>query len=296
MARPDRVTDHLYADHARQWRSFTYVYPVLSRRSGGLSIGVNLNVDKLCNFDCVYCQVDRTDNPTRQPVDTDRVIRELRSMCESVISGAIWADPRFADTPAALRRLNDIALSGDGEPTLCRQFPQAVQGICRARAELVPDEVDLILLTNATQLHRPEVVAALDRFHEAGGQIWAKLDAGTSDYYRQVDRSAVAFDRVLENLAMAGRRWRLVIQTLWVRLHGRGPDQAQINAYLDRLADLIDAGATIRMVQIHTVARKPAEPYVQPLPEAELRRIAEQLNRRLPDLPCSVYPGCEVAE
>ncbi len=296
MAQHDRAPDHLYANHARQWRSFTYVYPVLSRRSGGLSIGVNLNVDKLCNFDCVYCQVDRSDAPPTGPVDLDRMTDELQAMCQYVMRGEIWTEPRFADTPEHLRRLNDVALSGDGEPTLCRRFPEAVDRICRVKAKLLHDEVDLILLTNATRLHRPEVAAAVDQLHEHHGQIWAKLDAGTAAYYRSIDRSAVPFDRVLENLKMAGRRWRLVIQTLLMRLRDQGPDESQIDAYLDRLAELINAGATIRMVQLHTVARKPAEACVQPLNEAELQHVAQRLQDRLGDLPCSVYPGFTNAE
>ncbi len=53
----------LFTQHSRSWQSNRYVYPVISRRSKGLSIGVNLNPDKVCNFDCVYCCVDRT-HPT----------------------------------------------------------------------------------------------------------------------------------------------------------------------------------------------------------------------------------------
>ena len=46
-------------DHPRTHAGNRYVYPVISRRAGGLSIGINLSADKLCNFHCIYCQVDR---------------------------------------------------------------------------------------------------------------------------------------------------------------------------------------------------------------------------------------------
>ena len=46
-------------DHTRHFTDFTFVYPVISRRSKGLSIGANLNPDKGCNFDCIYCEVAR---------------------------------------------------------------------------------------------------------------------------------------------------------------------------------------------------------------------------------------------
>ncbi|RME39066.1 MAG: radical SAM protein, partial [Planctomycetota bacterium] len=113
--------------HGRNWRENRYVYPVLSRRSGGLSIGINLNPDKACNFDCVYCQVDRTTPPRVREVDPDALQAELAEMLEAARSGAIFAEPEFSSVPAALRRVCDIAFSGDGEPTTCKHFKECVQ-------------------------------------------------------------------------------------------------------------------------------------------------------------------------
>src|ERR1041384_5902109 len=59
----------LFTQHSRSWRENRYVYPVVSRRSKGLSIGVNLNPDKVCNFDCIYCCVDRKTPPVWRDVD-----------------------------------------------------------------------------------------------------------------------------------------------------------------------------------------------------------------------------------
>src|SRR3954463_8196529 len=105
----------LHLDHPRVFRENTFVYPVLSRRSRGISIGVNLNPDKVCNFDCIYCQVDRRSAADTEFVESDRLYEELEQALELVVSGALYRDDRFAATPEALRRLNDIAFSGDGE-------------------------------------------------------------------------------------------------------------------------------------------------------------------------------------
>ncbi len=113
--RPD-AAGRLYTQHARRWASFDYVYPVISRRSRGLSVGVNLNVDAACNFDCIYCQVDRTNPPRRRDVDPAQLRDELAAMIQTATTGAIWSDPAFADTPLALRRFADIAFSGDSLP------------------------------------------------------------------------------------------------------------------------------------------------------------------------------------
>src|SRR5581483_2687206 len=119
----------LHRDHRRSFAENWYVYPVLSRRSKGISIGINLNPDKLCNFDCVYCQVDRKTPALVKKVELPRLVAELDDMLDAVHSGALFTHERFRDTPTALRRLNDIAFSGDGEPTTAPHFSEIVQAV-----------------------------------------------------------------------------------------------------------------------------------------------------------------------
>src|SRR3954447_19190160 len=104
----------VHRDHRRTFAENLYVYAVVSRRSKGVSIGVNLNPDKVCNFDCVYCQVDRTTPGEDKQVDIARLHDELETMLDLVASGELFLHPRFQQTPLRLRRLNDIAFSGDG--------------------------------------------------------------------------------------------------------------------------------------------------------------------------------------
>src|SRR5436305_14062306 len=101
----------LFTQHSRSWQRNRYVYPVISRRSKGLSIGVNLNPDKICNFDCIYCCVDRTVPATIREVDLDVLRDELQHMLEVFRHGELFNQPPFDSTPANLRRLNDIAYS-----------------------------------------------------------------------------------------------------------------------------------------------------------------------------------------
>src|SRR6516225_2830206 len=147
----------LHRDHRRTFAENIYVYAVVSRRSKGVSVGLNLNPDKVCNFDCVYCQVDRsTPGPTRT-VDADRLYAELDDMLDRVRSGRLFEQERFTQTPPALRRLNDIAFSGDGEPTTCPEFPEIVSAAANLKRRRSLDDVKLVLITNATMFHRPPV-------------------------------------------------------------------------------------------------------------------------------------------
>ena len=149
----------LYSEHGRTYRENKFVYPVLSRRSGGISIGVNLNPDKVCNFDCIYCQVDRRSEAETQFVETDRLLAELDAMFQFVSSGAIYQDSKFADVPAALRRLNDVAFSGDGEPTTYKNFDEIIAAAAGLKDRHGLAEVKMVLITNATMFHRPAVDA-----------------------------------------------------------------------------------------------------------------------------------------
>src|SRR5260221_10499059 len=95
----------LFSDHARSFAANRFVYPVVSRRSGGISIGVNLNPDKVCNFDCTYCQVDRVSAAETKFVSLAQLLDELDHMLDLVASGKLYEHPKFAATPAHLRRL-----------------------------------------------------------------------------------------------------------------------------------------------------------------------------------------------
>ena len=274
------VITELHAEHSRSFETNRYVYPVLSRRAGGLSIGVNLNPDKICNFDCVYCQVDRSIPGATKIVDLSLLAAELGSMLESVSSGEIWRHVKFRDLPARLRTVHDIAFSGDGEPTTCRQFEAVVQVAADLKRAAGLERVKLVLITNASRLHREAVQRGLAIMDRNQGEIWAKLEAGTSSYYQQIDRSRVPFERILANITAAARVRPIVIQALFLRLAGEPPSVAELEAFCERLREILVAGGRISLVQVYTVARRPAERSVTALSDAEVDAITRMVSER----------------
>jgi wyosine [tRNA(Phe)-imidazoG37] synthetase (radical SAM superfamily) len=280
----------LFADHQRDFENNRYVYPVLSRRSGGISIGINLNRDKACNFDCVYCQVDRSRPGESEAVDLPRLLAELDQMIALVTSERIFEQARFGGTPEPLRRLRDIAFSGDGEPTAHADFDRVVAACADVRRRHKLDDVKLVLLTNASLLHRPHVRRALAIFDAEDGEIWAKLDAGTEAYYGQIARSKVPFRQILDNLRDAAQTRPIVIQSLFMRIVDEPPSLAEQEAYCERLGEIVAAGGRIKLVQLHTVARSPAESWVTPLPNAELDVLAKLVRERT-GLPVATFYG-----
>jgi wyosine [tRNA(Phe)-imidazoG37] synthetase (radical SAM superfamily) len=287
----DSPTTPLFHDHPRSFQANRYVYPVLSRRAGGISIGVNLNIDKVCNFHCVYCQVGRAEPGKKEFVDLPRLRDELEQMIELITSGRIYQGPQFQHTPLSLRRLNDIALSGDGEPTTYTNFADVVSLCAEVRQRHRLAELKLVLITNASMFHRPAVRQALEVLDANNGEIWAKLDAGTEAYYRQVARSAVPFRQILDNLTAAARARPIVIQSLFMRTGEQPPAAAEQAAYCDRLGEITAAGGRIKLVQIHTIARPPAEVWVAPLSREEIDGLVELVRRRT-GLTVAGFYGC----
>jgi len=277
-------------DHRRTWEDNRYVYPVVSRRSKGVSIGLNLNPDKICNFDCVYCQVDRKTAPTVRDVDVPLLVQELEEMLDLVQTGQLFAAHRFEETPPAFRRLNDIAFSGDGEPTTCPEFGEIVEAVARIKRERGLDSVKIVVITNATRLHHPTVQLALAVLDANQGEIWAKLEAGTEEYYREVERTTIPFQRVLENISEAAKARPLVIQALFLKMHGEPPSAEELAAFCDRLDEIVQAGGKIKLVQVYTVARNPAESWVGALCDREVDAIVELVKRRT-GLPAEAFYG-----
>ncbi|MGD2108320.1 MAG: radical SAM protein [Phycisphaerae bacterium] len=279
-----------YEHHPRDWRRNVYVYPVISRRSGGLSIGVNLNPDTACNFDCIYCQVDRSKMPRVREVDVERLGAELEAMIELAKSGALFDDPGFGDVPEAMRSIKDIAFSGDGEPTTCKRFRECVELVARVRHEARLDETKIVLITDACYLTRPEVEVALTIMDEENGEIWAKLDAGTEAYYQKINRPNYPLTHVIDNIIAAARVRPVVIQSLFMRVEGEPPGGTEVAAFVERLKEITNAGGKIDHVQVYTVARRPAEDYVTALTKGEVDHIVA-LVRRDGGLQANAYYG-----
>ncbi|MBP1772924.1 MAG: Radical superfamily protein [Holophagaceae bacterium] len=287
----DLIKAHL--DHRRVWRNFDYCYPVISRRSRGVSLGVNLNPDKVCNFDCVYCEVDRLTPPQRKDLDLDQLDQELGLLLDLATSGELYDIPPFDSARPEQRRLNDIAFSGDGEPTTAREFADVVERVARLKQQRGLDLVKLVLITDSSRLQAPEVLHGLGILMANQGEIWAKLDAGTEAFYREICRSQVPFQRILDNLLATARRWPILIQTLFLDWKGSGPGDAELEAYCARLEHILSHGGQLQAIQLYTVARPTPEPEARPLGRLAMDAIAASLRGQLPGLPVEVYYGPE---
>jgi hypothetical protein len=138
-----------------------FVYTVVSARARGLSVGVNMNPDKHCNFDCAYCEVNRVEPGRETRLDVAIMSKELEHTLALVRSGEIRARPNYRNLPDQLLKLRHVALSGDGEPTLCPNFVEAAETVIHVRARGWFPFFKMVLITNASALDLPAVEEGL---------------------------------------------------------------------------------------------------------------------------------------
>ncbi len=254
-----------------------FVYAVISQRAHGLSIGINMNPDKSCNFDCAYCEVNREAPGADAKVDLDVLAAELGELLSLACQGRLRELPYFRTVPQELLALKEVALSGDGEPTLSPQFAEIVREVVYVRSQSKFPFFKLVLITNTSGLDLPEVREGL-KLLTSRDEIWAKLDAGTPNFMNRVNRTNVSLRKVIANILLIGRERPIVIQSLFPLLDGQEPPPEEIEDYAQHLLELKNSGARIALVQVYSAHRPSHQPRCGHLPLKSLSRIAQRVR------------------
>ncbi len=255
-----------------------FVYAVISPRARGLSVGVNMNPDKVCNFDCGYCEVNRVVPPRDTVLDVNVMAEELERTLAMIQAGGLRNRPNYTAMTEELLRLKHVTLSGDGEPTLCPNFFEAVEAVVHIRAKGKVPFFKLVLITNASGLDRPEVKEALSYFTQRD-EVWAKLEAGTQSYMDKVNKAQVPLTRILENIREFGRQRPVVIQSLFPSLYGHAPAREEVEQFAHRLLELKNQGTQISLVQIYSATRPTPHSECSHLPLKTLSLIAQTVRQ-----------------
>ena len=273
MAKQLEVTDH-----SRDSAGMTYVYPVVSRRAGGVSIGINLNPNNACNWRCIYCQVPDLKRGSAPPIDMAQIERELRGFVETLLHG----DFMRLHVPEGARQIVDVAFSGNGEPTSAREFPQAIELVGRVLRETGLDRtVKIRLITNGSLLGRRVVQEGLRRLGELGGEAWFKVDAGTTEGYRRINNVELSPESVARNLRRCAKLCSTWVQTCIFALDGVNPTEEAVSAYFDVLRKAgIERLAGVHLYGLARPSMQPESGRLSNLPEIELEAIARRLREQ----------------
>jgi wyosine [tRNA(Phe)-imidazoG37] synthetase (radical SAM superfamily) len=210
---------------------------------------------------------------------------ELDQTLRMIDDGWLKHLPRYANLPEDMLQIRHVILSGDGEPTLSDQFPEAVKAVAHVRA--LRRFFKIVLVTNSTALDNPWVNQGL-KFFTREDEVWARLDGGTEGYIRKVNGDTIPLEKILRDILTLGRRWPVVIQSLFPGLNGEPPSDFEIQEYAQRLKELKEQGAEISEVQIYSATRPIPKTGCSHLPLKILSRIAQTV-RQVANLRAEVF-------
>ena len=242
--------------------------PIHSRRLG-TSLGMEIMPleHKLCTFNCVYCEcgwnqpVHHPQLPTREEVKT-ALEEKLRPMVNGKCENG--------------QCLDVITFSGNGEPTLHPDFLGIIEDTCALRDRYCPN-AKVSVLSNSTQLGRPDVVKAL---RLCDNRI-LKLDAATDTMMRRIDlpvNEHLTVQTIMNGLAQFEGDFTL--QTCFLR--GEHDGQPIDNTTPEELAVWYKAVETLRpkQIMIYVIDRKTPEENLSKISREEMESIAAPLREK----------------
>ncbi len=260
-------------NHSRDVAGLKYVYPVLSRRAGGLSIGINFNINNACNWRCIYCQVPDLKVGAAPDLDFQLLEDELRFFLDDVLNGDFYQ--RF-HVDEDKRVIKDIAISGNGEPTSLKDFDKAVALIGKVATEAgILPQSNFVLITNGSLIHRPGVQNGLEKLKQYGGEVWFKLDSATEEGRALINNAGQSCQASVENLLLCTKLCPTKLQTCLLDYDKQGLSLKEKNAFLELLKSIKAKGCELKRVMLYTIARPSQQPE-----SGRLERLsAETLNK-----------------
>ena len=262
-------------DHSRELSGLKYIYSVISRRAGGLSIGVNLNVNNACNWQCIYCEIPNLTRGTPPPIELDVLEQELRFFLHEIIHGDYMEKNVFLED----RHLKDIAFSGNGEPTSADEFPEVISIVKKILSEFnLLHKIKIRLITNGSLMHQTSVIKSVGMLKEMNGEVWFKVDAATEESIKTINQVNLKPHQILERLKNSANVCPTFVQTCIFTIDGKGPSKKDIDAYVELINEV---KSIIQGVHLYGLARPSLQPQAKNLgriDEEILQDIAKELR------------------
>lgn len=260
-------------DHSRDIAGLKYVYPVISRRAGGLSIGINVNTNNACNWRCVYCQVPDLIRGAAPEMDFQLLESELRFFLKQVLGGGFY--DKF-NVLQSLRVIKDVAISGNGEPTSLKEFDRVIELVGRIALELgVLPKSQLVLISNGSLINQLDVQQSLKILNDYQGEVWFKLDSATEYGRRLINDSKQTTEKLMHNLKVSTRLCATSLQTCMINYLTEGETKSEREAYIELLKNIKEQKIAIKKIMLYTLARPSFQPEA-----AEIKKIdAEQMEK-----------------
>ncbi len=261
-------------DHNRDVSGLQYIYPVVSRRAGGVSIGINLNINNACNWRCIYCNVPNLSRGTPPPINLTLLVKELRTFLDNIVHGHFMQK----HVKEADRVLKDIAFSGNGEPTTAKEFPQVVQLVQDILSEFdLLNKIKIRLITNGSMLHKRTVVDGIRQLAKHNGEVWFKLDAATAEGIARINDVNINPNGHIDRLKLCATLCPTYIQTCMFSLDGKPPAESDLSAYIDLVSQVKKSILGVHLYGIARQSMQAEAARLSPLPLNWFNALAKRM-------------------
>ena len=261
-------------NHDRDVVHLTYIYPVVSRRAGGVSLGVNISPNNACNWHCVYCQVPNLKKGISPPANIQQLQQELDDFLQQLLLG----DFLEKNAPEGCRELKDIAISGNGEPTTCPNFEEVV-GVIGELMSKYRLNIPLRLITNGSSVHKDNVQQGLMLMKKHQGEVWFKVDAIGEARTKDINQVSLKPDWQFKQLKAVAAVCDVKLQTCV--LQSQCADEDYIQDYMKWLQHTLEQGVKLKGVLLYSLARPSMQQggdKLQPAGLACMQKFAEKIE------------------
>jgi wyosine [tRNA(Phe)-imidazoG37] synthetase (radical SAM superfamily) len=262
-----------------------YVYPVVSRRAGGVSIGINLNINNACNWRCLYCQVPNLTRGTPPPIALDVLEAELRAF----LTYALHGDFMLRYVAEGDRHLQDVAFSGNGEPTSAKEFPEVLVLVEKVLREFKllgdeivenqPQPIKVRLISNGSLMDKPTVLNSIRHLAKCNGEVWFKLDAGTKAGIARINDVNINPQTHLARLKQCAELCPTFIQTCMFALDGKPPHEDDIVAYLELISPVQQQVQGVHLYGLARPSYQAEAPRLSRLSPDWLEAVAQRIRQ-----------------
>jgi len=264
-------------NHDRNAVGMTYVYPVVSRRAGGVSVGINLNTNNACNWHCAYCQVPNLVRGVAPEIDLKLLHTELTRMLDDIVHGSFMTEC----VPEACRRLCDVAISGNGEPTSSGAFDQVVIVLVDVMRQFGLS-IPLRLISNGSYVHKPHVQKGLAQMARHHGEVWIKVDSVTDTGIQRINGIRLDAKRLYRQVVAVSEICPTWIQTCMAAWDGQPPTEHEVAAYIEFLRTLKRGAVQVQGVLLYGLARPSLQEeaiHLSVLDEVWMQMTAERIRQ-----------------
>lgn len=261
-------------NHNRDIFSSKYIYPVISRRAGGLSLGINLNTNNACNWQCIYCEVPNLVRGKPESIDLNLLNNELDYWLKKIINGSFLNQYTNQRT-----EFKDIAFSGNGEPTAAKEFESVVKlVISKVNKFNLAKKIKIRLITNGSYLHTQRVQHGLALLNELDREIWFKIDQVDETQSLIINQINISKETLKNNLENALRASPTVIQTCLFKINQKLPEEKSLQTYIKFLKPY---ELKVKAIHLYSLAR-PSEQssnlILERLSLSEIEAIADKIK------------------